>query len=438
MRLTRLVPFALLTLHALHASAWSALDTPLLAAAQAEVSPMLGTMSELVGIESGSHEPEKLKQIADVLAARLKALGAEVEILSPGEPYRMEDTPDKIGSMVRATWRGRGSRSLLLIAHMDTVYPAGLLAQQPFSVRGDRAYGLGIADDKQGLALVLHTLALLKARGFDDYGRISVLFNGDEEISSPGSRRMIARMGAEHDAVMSFEGSGIRNDRLSLATAGIASARLKVAGRAAHAGSGPGMGVNALYELAHQVLQMSDLSDVDSGVRVNWTMAKAGIVRNMIPPEATAEADIRVLRVRDYANVESAMRERMQKQLLPEARVSLVFERRRPPMEATPASEAFATHAVGVYKELGRELEVEDEASGGGTDAAFAAMQAKGPVVERFGLQGSGAHTRDAEYILVSSIAPRLYLVVRMIEDFSRGLVSLPPDLNRTLNDPTP
>ena len=423
MRLIRSLSALLL---ALHASAWSAPDNTLLTAAQAEVKPMLGTLAQLCNIESGSREPEKLKQIADVLAARLKALGAEVEILSPDEPYRMDDTPDKIGSMVRATFRGKGSKSLLLIAHMDTVYPVGLLAQQPFSVRGDRAYGLGIADDKQGLALVLHALALLKARGFDDYGRITVLFNGDEEISSPGSRAMIARMGAEHDVVMSFEGADTRKDRLSLATAGIASARLKVVGRAAHAGSGPGMGVNALYELAHQVLQMSDLSDVDNGVRVNWTMAKAGIVRNMIPPEASAEADIRVLRVRDYDAVEHTLRERMQKQLLPEARVSLVFERRRPPMESTPAAEAFADHAAHVYQELGRELGIEDEAGGGGTDAAFAAIQAKGPVVERFGLQGSGAHSRDAEYILVGSIAPRLYLVVRMIEDFSRGRVPLP------------
>lgn len=434
MRLIRFLSFALL---ALHANAWSAPDNTLLAAAQAEVKPMLGTMSQLVSIESGSREPEKLKQIADVLAARLKALGAEVEILPPDEPYRMEDTPDRIGSMVRATFRGKGSCSLLLIAHMDTVYPAGLLAQQPFSVRGDRAYGLGIADDKQGLALVLHALALLKARGFDGYGRITVLFNGDEEISSPGSRAMIARMGAEHDAAMSFEGAAIRDDRLALATAGIASARLKVVGRAAHAGSAPGNGVNALYELAHQVLQMSDLSDVDNGVRVNWTMAKAGIVRNMVPPEASAEADIRVLHVRDYEAVERAMRERLQKQLLPEARVSLVFERRRPPMESTAVSEAFAAHAVAVYhQELGLELAVEDEANGGGTDAAFAALHAKGPVVERFGLQGAGAHSRDAEYILVSSIAPRLYLVARMIEDFSKGLVSLPPSPPPSPSDP--
>ena len=424
----RLSPFLPALALALHASTWAAAppDESLLKQSQAEVQPLLNTLSQLVAIESGSHEPANLKRIADLLAARLKALGGEVEILPSDDPYRMDDTPDKIGSMVRATFRGKGEKSLLLIAHMDTVYPAGMLAQQPFSLRGNRAYGLGIADDKQGLALVLHALAVLKARGFDGYGHITVLFNGDEEISSPGSRVMIARMGAEHDAVMSFEGSSASNDRLSLATAGIASARLRVVGRAAHAGSSAGAGVNALYELAHQVLQTSDLSDEDTGVKLNWTMAKAGVVRNMIPPTAEAEADIRVLRVRDYDAVEKTLRERIQNQLLPEARVSLSFERRRPPMEATPAARAFAEHAVGVYSELGLDLAVESEAGGGGTDAAFAALHAKGPVVERFGLQGAGAHTRDAEYILVDSIAPRLYLAVRMIEDFSKGQLALP------------
>ncbi len=406
-------------------SAWAAPDNELLKQTQAEVQPLLGTLSQLVAIESGSHEPANLKRIAELLAMRLKALGGEVEMLPADDPYRMDDTPDKIGGMVRATFRGKGEKSLLLIAHMDTVYPAGMLAQQPFSLRGNRAYGLGIADDKQGLALVLHTLAVLKARGFEGFGHITVLFNGDEEISSPGSRVMIARMGAEHDAVMSFEGSGAGNDRLSLSTAGIASAKLKVVGRAAHAGSSAGVGVNALYELAHQVLQTSDLSDEDTGVKLNWTLAKAGVVRNMIPPTAEAEADIRVLRVRDYDAVEKTLRERIRNQLLPEARVSLSFERRRPPMEATPAARAFAEHAVGVYGELGLELAIESEAGGGGTDAAFAALQAKGPVVERFGLQGAGAHSRDAEYILVDSIAPRLYLAVRMIEDFSTGHVPL-------------
>ena len=94
---------------------------------------------------------------------------------------------------------------------MDTVYPRGMLAKQPFRIEGDRAYGLGIADDKQGIAVILHTIAMLKAMNFRDYGTLTVLINGDEEISSPGSRSLITKLGAEHDAVLSFEALARRN-----------------------------------------------------------------------------------------------------------------------------------------------------------------------------------------------------------------------------------
>src|SRR6266576_2321768 len=87
----------------------------------------------------------------------------------------------------------KGPKRFLLIAHMDTVYPRGMLAQQPFRVEGDRAYGLGIADDKQGIAVILHTLAILKAMNFREYGTLTVLINADEEISSPGSRSVISK-----------------------------------------------------------------------------------------------------------------------------------------------------------------------------------------------------------------------------------------------------
>ena len=120
---------------------------------------------------------------------------------------------------------------------------------------------LGIADDKQGIAVILHAIAMLQAMNFRDYGTLTVLINADEEISSPGSRSLITRLGAEHDAVLSFEGSRATSDKLALATAGIASVTLNVQGRASHAGSAPERGVNALYELSHQILQMRDLSD---------------------------------------------------------------------------------------------------------------------------------------------------------------------------------
>jgi glutamate carboxypeptidase len=152
-------------------------------------------------------------------------------------------------------------------------------------------------------------------------------------------------------------------------------------------------------------------------------ISKAGTNRNVIPAEATAEADVRVTRVADYDRIEKLMMERVQKQLVPEAKVELKFERRRPPLESNPASLAIANHARAIYSELGRKLGADDQVAGGGTDAAFAGLGNKAGVVERFGLQGFGAHSNDAEYVMLDSIEPRLYLVTRMVMDISRGTV---------------
>jgi glutamate carboxypeptidase len=229
--------------------------------------------------------------------------------------------PERIGKLVRATFTGSGTAKILLLAHMDTVYPRGMLVKRPFRIDGDRAWGLGIADDKHGVALILHTVSMLNAMKFRDYGVLTVLINADEEIGSPGSRNLIARLGAEHDAALSFEGSGLPNDQVRLATSGTAAAVLRVRGRGSHAGSAPERGVNALYEVAHQVLQMRDLSNPSIGLKLNWTVAHAGVVRNMIPPSAEAIADIRVDRVADLDQLEQTLRERIKTKLLPESHV---------------------------------------------------------------------------------------------------------------------
>ena len=114
---------------------------------------LLETLKELVSIESGSRDSEGLDKLANLIASRLKSLGGQVALVEPSDVYKMEDTPEKNGKMVQATFSGGGSKKILLMAHMDTVYPLGMLAQQPFRIEGDRAYGLGIADDKQGIAL---------------------------------------------------------------------------------------------------------------------------------------------------------------------------------------------------------------------------------------------------------------------------------------------
>ncbi|SFM21553.1 glutamate carboxypeptidase [Variovorax sp. OV329] len=407
------------------APAQAAKDAQVLAEAAKQKRALLETLKEYVSIESGSRDLEGLDKLANLIAGKLRALGGKVELIEPtGDAvYRMEDTPEKIGKVVRATFTGTGTKKIMLIAHMDTVYQRGMLEKQPFRVEGDKAWGLGIADDKQGVAVITHVVALLKALDFKDYGTLTVLVNADEEISSPGSRSLITKLGSEQDAVLSFEGASIKEDKLSLATAGIASVTLNVSGKASHAGSAPEAGVNALYELSHQILQMRDLSDPATGLKMNWTIAKAGTNRNVIPASASAGADVRVLKVSDYDRIEKQVQERVKKQLVPEAKVDMRFERRRPPLEANNASRAMAAHSQGIYKELDRPLGADAVAAGGGTDAAFAARQAKGAVVERYGLQGFGAHSADAEYVLIDSIEPRLYLAARLIMDISRGQV---------------
>ena len=399
----------------------------MLALAKKEQPALLQTMKELVEIESGSADYDGLEKIAGVIAGRLKQLGAKVELVEAGpDIYKMFDTPEKIGKMVRATFSGAGTKKILLLAHMDTVYPRGMLAGQPFKIEGDRAFGLGIADNKHGVAVILHTLAMLRTLKFNDYGTLTVLINADEEISSPGSRQLITKLGGEHDAVLSFEGGGgPQVDQVRLATSGIGAATITVRGRASHAGAAPERGVNALYEIAHQVLQARDLSNPKVGTHVNWTLARAGIVRNMIPPGAQAQADIRVDVVADLNGIEQTLRERIKNKLLPETEVTLEFENRRPPLQATDASRALGAHAVGIYAEIGQKLALRDRPSGGGTDAAFAALSTKAPVVEGFGLRGFGSHSTNAEYILIPSIEPRLYLATRMIMDISSGKAPL-------------
>ena len=405
-------------------------DARIAALAAEQKQPLLDSLSQLVGIESGSRDLEGLDKIANLIAGRLRTLGGQVELIEPGSPaspevYRMEDTPEKIGKMVKATFKGTGTKKIMLIAHMDTVYQIGMGARQPFRIEGDKAYGLGIADDKQGIAVILHTVAMLQKLGFKEYGQLTVLINGDEEISSPGSRALISKLASEHDAVLSHEGASATEDKLSLATAGIGAVSLKVQGKASHAGSAPERGVNAFYEIAHQVLQMRDLSDPATGLKMNWTVGQAGNNRNVIPASATAMADVRVTKVADYDRVEREIGERVKKQLIPDAKVDIKFERRRPPLESSPASLAMAQHAQGIYAEIDRKLGADDKVAGGGTDAAFAGLSGKAAVVERFGLQGFGAHSADAEYVLVDSIEPRLYLATRMVMDIARGKVAM-------------
>src|SRR5919197_3665651 len=396
---------------------------PAYALATKEKPAVVETLREIVSVESGSRDKAGLDRLAALLAQRLGALGGKVELIVPAaaEVVHMHDTPKEIAKVVVARFEGKGKRRIMLLAHMDTVYAHGTLDKKPFRIEGRRAYGPGVADDKSGIAVILHTLALLNALGFRDYGLLTVVINGDEEVSTPGARNLIGRMGAEHEYVFSCEPTQSPDDFIETATTGIAAATLTVRGRAAHAGVAPELGRNALVELSNQILQTRDLSDPARGIKFNWTMASAGTTRNVIPDLATAVADVRVQRVADYEGVERAFRDRTAKKLIEGTRVEPGFERRRPPLESSEAARATAAKAQAVYAELGKKLEHRQIGSGAGTDAAFAAVSGKPAVIERFGLAGFGYHSPEAEYVDLDSIEPRLYLLTRLVMEVSRS-----------------
>jgi glutamate carboxypeptidase len=393
------------------------------AQARRETQPLLDTLRDLVGIESGSSDLDGITRIGALIGERLRTLGGEVEMVPPAaNMLRFETTPATVGNTVVARFRGRGTKRILLLAHMDTVYQRGMLAKQPFRVDGNRAYGLGIGDDKHGVALILHTLSALKAVGFDGYGLITVLISPDEEIGSVAERDLLASLGAEHDLVLSCESSPL-DDSVRLATTGVQLAVMTVKGRASHAGAAPEQGRNAVYELAHQMLQMRDLSDPAKGVKVNWTVVSGGSVPNAIPADAKAIADMRADDADNFDAVEAKIRERIRNKLIPDTTVDVRFERLYPPLPFREQSLKAAQHAQKVYAELGMTLKVNTGSTGGGTDAAYAALRTAAPVIEGFGLKTFGSHSNDAEYVEISSIEPRLYLLGRMIVDASDGKI---------------
>ena len=385
-------------------------------AAALDRGPYLTLLQSLVEVESGSRDLEGLAKIAAIVRSELEKLGGSVTLL-PGRPvYPLSDSPAAVGDMVKAEFNGKGTKKIMFIAHMDTVYLRGMLTKQPFKVDGDTAYGLAIADDKQGVALIIRAIAMMKKLGIDDYGTLTVLINGDEEISSPGSRATISKLAAEQDAVFSFEGGGPKGD-LRLATSGVGAVQLAVEGKSSHAGARPEAGVNALTELVYQLSKLEDLSVPSQGLKVNWTLAQAGTNRNVIPANASAQADVRANRVSDFENVEKEIQARTQQKKLAQSHVDVKFEVRRPPLEVTDAAREIAKKAQRIYGEIGHDLPVKDQPTGGGTDAAFAGLRARGAVIEGLGLTGTGAHSSNDERIDLKTLEPRLYLIVRLVQE---------------------
>jgi glutamate carboxypeptidase len=352
--------------------------------------------------------------MANFTDGRLKAMGASTE--------RRKTARGTDADIVIGHFEGTGTRKLMLIAHMDTVYQHGILATQPYRVDENRIYGPGIADDKGGIAVILHSLQILNDTGWRDYAKLTVMFNPDEEVGSIGSRELISELADQHDVVLSCEPTAgppeVPNESLVLGTSGIAIGTMEVKGRAAHAGAAPQLGRNALIELAHQMLQTQDIAKSIPGTQLNWTTAQAGTVRNQIPEKATAGADIRVTVADGVEKLQAAINEQVKNRLVPDTETTVHIVLGRPAFVAGEGGRALAQQGQAIYAEIDRKLDVVDMV-GGGTDAGFASRDGNDIVVESFGLAGFGYHARH-EYIDTGSIVPPLYLMTRMLTELGK------------------
>ncbi|QXG36184.1 M20/M25/M40 family metallo-hydrolase [Pseudomonas viridiflava] len=381
----------------------------LLKKAETEQTAYLETVKQLVDVDTGTGQAPGLKTISALLVERLKALGAEVTT-TPATP--------SAGDNIVGTIKGSGTRSFLLMVHYDTVFGPGTAEKRPFKQDGVRAYGPGVADAKGGVAMILHSLKILQEEGFKDFGTLTVLFNPDEETGSSGSKKIIAELARQHNYVFSYEPPD--KDAVTVATNGINGVILDVKGKSSHAGSAPEAGRNAAIELAHQMLQLKDLGDPAKGTTVNWTLIKGGEKRNIIPSSASAEADMRYSDLSESDRVIADAQRIVQKKLIDGTEVSVRLEKGRPPLAKNPGSEQLAKTAQTLYGKIGRNIE--PIAMRFGTDAGYAYVPGseKPAVLETMGVVGAGLHADD-EYIELSSIAPRLYLTVALIQQLSEA-----------------
>jgi glutamate carboxypeptidase len=328
-------------------------------------------------------------EVAERLAAEL--LG------SPGERVQVD-------GRVHLRWRFGGSPRVLLIGHLDTVWPLGTLARWPFSVHDGRATGPGVFDMKAGVVQLLHALAALESP--DD---VAVLLTTDEEIGSPTSRALIAETADGVDAALVLEPSA--DGALKTERKGVAVYRIEVRGRAAHAGLDPEKGLNAAVELAHQLVAVAALSRPESGTTVTPTLLSAGSAVNTVPADASAHVDVRVRSVAEAERVRAAIRSL--RPVLPGTSLSVECSVAIPPLERR-ASAALYDRAQRLARALGLPP-LAEAAVGGGSDGNTLAGLGL-PVLDGLGAVGAGAHA-EGEYVLIDTLAERAALVAALVQD---------------------
>lgn len=363
----------------------------------------------LVSIESPTDDKAAVDRCGEEFRRRAASIGMRV---------RVEPRPDAGDHSVVEI--GQGGPRVLLVGHVDTVWPLGQIARMPLVRRDGRLSGPGTLDMKVGVAMGLLATRAVFETAAPASGRVAMLVTSDEETGSDTSRELIEREALDSDAVLVLE-PALAGGPLKTSRKGIGQYVLTATGVAAHAGVDPAKGVSAIRELARQILAVEAHHDLDRGVSVNVGVVSGGTRPNVVAEEARAVVDVRAPTMADAARVDAAFR--ALRPVLPGARLVVTGGFERPPMERSAGVAALYAHAQAVAAELGQV--VAEGGTGGGSDGNFTAALGV-PTLDGLGAVGDGAHALH-EHVELDRLVPRTALLAGLVARLLSPAGVLPP-----------
>lgn len=364
---------------------------------------ILKLLKQFVEIESFTYDKAAVDAFASVVAKEWKSRGASVKILQNR----------KCGNHVRAEIqflpKSPGARQIMVLGHLDTVYPGGTLTKMPFRIENGRAYGPGSFDMKGGLVMALAAVDALWAARLLPLAKLVFLWTADEETGSRNSRDIIEREACRSKAVIVLEPSFGPHGRAKTQRKGVGEAEIVVTGRNAHAGIAPEAGINAVHELALQIAELLKWNDARRGITVQANVIEGGTASNVVAASARALLDVRVARLADMSRINKKLR--ALRPILRGAKIAVSGGLNRPPMERTAKSAALFAQAQAIARDIGFRLG--ETSTGGGSDGNFTAALGV-PTLDGLGAVGDGAHS-PSEHVRVTALPQRAALLAGLL-----------------------
>lgn len=376
----------------------------LLAAVRLREKQLIGWTQKLVEMESPSDNKQAVDGLVSLVAAECKRLGGRVR------RHRQRG----FGDLLEARFgpRRSGEKPILLLGHLDTVWPIGTLHHMPFREADGRLWGPGVLDMKAGVAMAMAALEILEEKGLLKRP-VAVLLNSDEEIGSPGSRPITEKLAAECAAVLVLEPAQGMEGAYKTARKGVGNYTVRISGVAAHSGLDFERGHSAIAELARQIETIGGFTDLSRGITVNTGVIGGGSRSNVVAAEAWAEIDVRVARLADGRKIEKLFRSL--RVIDAGCRIKVEGGLNRPPMERTRGTAMLFVQAATLARAMG--LSLQEASTGGGSDGNFTSALGIA-TLDGMGAVGEGAHA-EHESLLVEHLAPRTALLAAMVTNCS-------------------